>query len=81
MKWFIFVIMLGTYNDGTNDTYLYVQPTFETLEQCQQYVYENSTIIRQNMWNEYDGKPIDRVFCIEENKLKQFLQLKDSISV
>lgn len=72
--WYIYVIMLGMYSDGTQDTYLYTEPTLPTLEACQTYVYNNSSAIRMDMMNEFDGKQIERVFCIEEEKLKQFLQ-------
>lgn len=75
MKWFIYVIMVGMYSDGTQDTYLYTEPTLPTLEACQQYVYENSLDLRQDMILKFQGKQIERVFCIEEQKLKQFLEL------
>lgn len=75
MKWFIYVIMVGMYADGTQDTYLYTEPSLPTLEACQQYVYERSLDLRQDMMMEFEGKQIERVFCIEEQKLKQFLEL------
>lgn len=76
MNWFIYVIMIGMYADGTQDTYLYTQPTLPTLEACQQYVYNNSRVIRMDMMQEFNGKQIERVFCIEEQKLKKFLDLQ-----
>ena len=75
MKWFIYVIMVGMYADGTQDTYLYTEPTLPTLEACQQYVYNYSSDIRRDMMTQFDGKSIERVFCIEEQKLKQLLEL------
>lgn len=76
MNWFIYIIMVGIYSDGTQDTYLYSEPTLPTLEECQQYVYDNSNLLRQQMMIEFDGKQIARVFCIEEEKLKKFLNLQ-----
>lgn len=75
MKWFIYVVMTGMYSDGTQDTYLYTEPTLPTLEECQAYVYNNSSALRMDMMTEFGGKQIERVFCIEEQKLKQFLEL------
>jgi hypothetical protein len=75
MKWFIYVIMVGIYADGTKDTYLYTEPTLPTLEECQGYVYTNSNRLRMDMMNQFDGKQIERVFCIEEEQLKKFLEL------
>jgi len=75
MTWFVYVIMMGMYPDGTQDTYLYTEPTHPTLEACQQYVYNNSSVIRMDMMQEFEGKSIERVFCIEQEKFKQFLEL------
>ena len=74
MKWFIYVIMMGMHSDGTQDTYLYTEPTLPTLEACQSYVYTMSNQIRMDMMIEFNGKQIERVFCIEEEKLKKFLE-------
>ena len=70
MKWYIYIIMVGMYSDGTKDTYVYTEPTLPTLEACQEYVYKNSHHLRMNMMKEFDGKQIQQVFCIEEEKLK-----------
>jgi len=75
MKWFIYVIMVGMYADGTQDTYLYTEPTLPTLQACQEYVYVNSDTLRMDMMIQFNGKAIDRVFCIEEEKLKKFLDV------
>ena len=72
MKWYIYIIMVGMYSDGTKDTYVYTEPTLPTLEACQEYVYKNSHHLRMNMLKEFDGKQIQQVFCIEEEKLKKY---------
>lgn len=74
MKWFIYVIMVGMYADGTQDTYLYTEPTLPSLEACQEYVYVNSDSLRMDMMIEFEGKQIQQVFCIEEEKLKKFFE-------
>ena len=62
------------YADGTQDTYLFTEPTLPSLEACQEYVYKNSDVIRKDMMIQFNGKQIDKVFCIEEEKLKKFLE-------
>ena len=74
MKWFILVLMIGTQPDGSKDTFLYLEPEFNTVEQCQQYVYHQAPEIRKHMMIEYNGKSIDTVYCVRENKLKEILQ-------
>jgi len=75
MKWFILVLMMGTFSDGSKDTYLYFQPKFDTVEQCQRYVYENASDIKTKMQLEFMGKPIETVFCIREDKIEKVIQL------
>ena len=72
MKWFILVVMMGTYSDGSKDTYLFYKPELPSLKVCQEYVYQESDDIKRRMMIEFDGKSIDKVFCISEKKLKQF---------
>lgn len=74
MNWFVYVIMAGLYSDGTQDTYLFTNPVLPSLEACQEYVYVNSNAIRMELMTEFDGKSIERVFCIEEEKLKKYLE-------
>jgi hypothetical protein len=75
MKWFILVFMLGMNPDGTKDTFLYFQPEFDTVEQCQQYVYQNSTELRNQMLIEFQGRSIEQVYCIREDKINKVLQI------
>ena len=74
MKWFILVLMMGTYSDGSKDTFLFFEPEFNTVEQCQEYVYRQSPAIKRQMMIEYQGKPIEMVYCVREDKIKNILQ-------
>ena len=74
MKWFILVLMMGTFSDGSKDTFLYFEPEFDTVEQCQEYVYRQAPEIKRHMMIEYQGKPIDTVFCVREDKLEKLIE-------
>ena len=74
MKWFIIVVMMGTFSDGSKDTFLYFKPELESLEHCQEYVYQNASEIKKQMMIEFQGKPIETVFCIREDKIEKILQ-------
>ena len=76
-SWYVFVLLIGLYADGTQDTYLYTEPSHESLEACQSWVTSNATAIRRDMMVQFGGKAIDRVYCLREDKLKRFLLLKD----
>lgn len=75
MKWFVLVIMMGMYSDGTQDIYVYNDMGLKSLEECQTWVAVSSRALRQDMKNKFDGKSIERVFCIEEKRLEEFLKL------
>jgi len=75
MKWFILVIMMGTFSNGEKDIFVYHNPELPSLEACQQYVYVQSGEIRRQMMIEFQGRQIERVFCIQEDKLKKFLEV------
>ena len=75
MKWFILVVIMGTYSNGDQDVYLYSKPVMESLDACQTYVYEQSAVIRKDMMIEFEGRPIEKVFCMREDKLEKFLDL------
>ena len=75
MKWFILVLMMGTFSDGSKDTFLYFKPEFDTVEQCQEYVYQTAPEIKKQMMIEFMGKSIETVFCIREDNIEKVLQI------
>ena len=72
MKWFIIVLMMGTYPDGSKDVFWYQEPRFETVEECQLYVGYNAISIKRDMQLEFQLKPIETVYCVREDKLDVF---------
>jgi hypothetical protein len=72
MKWFIIVLMMGTYPDGSKDVFWYQQPKFETVEECQLFVGYNAGSIKRDMQIEFQLKPIETVYCVREDKLDVF---------
>ena len=76
MKWFVLVIMMGMYSDGTQDVFIYNDMGLNSLEECQMWVAGSSRAIRQDMMNKFDGRSIEKVFCINEERLEQFLKLQ-----
>ena len=72
MKWFIIVLMMGTYPDGSKDVFWYQQPEFDTVEECKLYVGYNAGSIKRDMQIEFQLKPVDMVYCVREDKLDVF---------
>lgn len=73
MKWLVLVVVMGMYGNGDQDIYLYNQPQLDTLEQCQTWVYTSSSALRADIQRKFEGRTPERVFCIREDRLKEFL--------
>ena len=74
MKWYILVVMMGMFSDGSQDIFVYHKPELPSLDACQEYVYVQSAEIRNQTMIQFEGKQIEQVFCMREDKLKKFLE-------
>lgn len=72
MKWFIIVLMMGAYADGTQDMFWFNKPTFDTVQECQIYVTLNAGKIKMHMAGQYGPKPIETVYCVRQDHLSEF---------
>lgn len=81
MKWFILVVMMGAFADGSKDTYLYFKPEFDTVEQCSAYVTANAGQIKNQMFLEFTGKPIEQVFCIRQDRIPDVIQIEPGTKI
>ena len=75
MKWFMVVLMMGTFANGDRNTYIYFKPELDSFEHCQAYVTENAPTIRAQMLLEFNGDNIDTIYCFREDKLKSFIEV------
>jgi len=73
MKWLIVVLMMGAHADGAKDTYLYLEPHVETVDDCKDYVYFNAGNIKNHMQMEFDGNVPEMIYCMTEKKVKEFI--------
>lgn len=78
VKWFLIVVFAHMYTDGTQDTYMFTDPVFESKQEClasatdadniQSFVAQLGTVY---------GNPlpkIQNVVCVREDKLKDVLK-------
>ena len=66
--------MMSVYPDGGRDTYLFSEPAFSSLEECQIFTQTNAPTIRMELGAEYGPIPIDSIWCVREDKLKILFQ-------
>lgn len=78
MKWFLLAIMSITYNGGKEiDTFIWSNPTFESVQECIEYVKNNNTPIYMTLKRQFPNDQLDKLFCISENDLKKFIELNE----
>jgi len=78
MKWFILVIMsvaTGETDNGDRDTYLFVNPEFETYNECVSHVMnpENVPLITHKIIMNYGFRPIENIICVDQTKIKKHI--------
>lgn len=74
MNWFLMAIMSLTHQQGAIDTYIWYNPTFENVEQCIEFVKDNNEPIYFTLMREFPNDRLDKLFCVPEDKLREFLQ-------
>ena len=76
--WFAVAIMLGVHSDGTKDVFIFQQPKehghFHSSTECKQYVQDNPLPIIKALVTEYGPRPIEKVLCVPEKNVRQFIE-------
>ena len=76
--WFAVAIMLGVHSDGTQDVFVFQQPKehghFHSSVECRDYVRDNPIPIIKALANQYGSRPIQKVLCVPEENVRQFIQ-------
>ena len=79
--WFAVAIMLGVHADGTQDVFIFQQPEkhghFHTAMQCKDYVKDNPLPLINTLVEEYGPRPIQKVLCVPEKNVRQFIEERD----
>lgn len=77
MKWFLVAFMSMTYSDGGKDLYIWYNPTFNSNTECTEWVKGNNNTIYLNLMEKFPNDRLDKLFCIQEDKLKKFLDANE----
>ena len=79
--WFIVAVMSGVYTDGTNDVFIFNNPQdhghFHSSMECKDYVKDNTISIVKALLNEYGPRPVQKVLCVPEKNVRQFIEERD----
>tara|TARA_R100000081_G_C4801487_1_gene164493 strand:+ start:898 stop:1152 length:255 start_codon:yes stop_codon:yes gene_type:complete len=77
MNWLIVVFFVGVYSDGTQDSYIFEKPAFETKDACINAATDKEQInefVRQ-LVIDVGHRDIQKVVCATEEKIRTAIEL------
>jgi len=77
MKWFLVLISMQLYSDGSAEHFVLTDPTFKSLEQCQQEAWINRDRV-ESLSQKHLGGPA-KIYCFSEESLITYFQ-KNAVS-
>ena len=80
--WFAVAVMLGVHSNGMQDILIFKQPThghFHSATECTTFVNENPKPLIQTLWKYYGQRPVERVICVREDRLKDFVSQQEKV--
>ena len=76
--WFIVAIMSGVYEDGTKDVFIFQEPQehghFHSSTDCRDHVRNNPVPIMTALSNQYGNQPLEKILCVPEQNVRNFLE-------
>jgi len=80
--WFAVAVMLGVHENGMQDILVFKQPDhghFHSAAECKEFVKNNPAPLVQTVWKFYGQRPVERVICVNEDVLNQFIAQNNSV--
>lgn len=79
MKWMIVVVFANLSPVGEKEMYIFVNPTFDTQYECQADISnpEVIPILAKKVLEENGPRPIERVLCLPEKSVNEFIKDHD----
>ena len=73
MKWFLVLISIQLYADGSAEHFILTDPTFDSLQQCQESSWVNRGKVEELAQRKLGGPA--KIYCFEEESLKAYLNI------
>ena len=74
MKWFLVLVSMQLYADGTAEHFVLTDPTFGSLGEWQASAYFNKQIVAELAQNKLGGPA--KIYCFSEESLRAYLNLE-----
>ena len=72
MKWFLVLVSMQLYADGTAEHFVLTDPTFGSLGECQASAYFNKQKVSELAQNKLGGPA--KIYCFSEESLNAYFQ-------
>ncbi len=81
MNWLIVVFFTGVYPDGTQDSYIFEKPSYETKEACVIAANDPDKIrvFVKAIIDDIGYKKVHKVVCSTEKQIKEVLELSKGV--
>ena len=81
MKWYVMVFFLSWNEDGTRDTFVFTNPTYNTEMECRATLLDRKEIMNyvHGLMNAYNGMlpgAVEMVNCIDQDQYDTLFDLK-----
>ena len=74
MKWFLVLISLNLYADGSAEHFVLTDPTFDSLQHCQASASFNRQRVSELAQSKLGGPA--KIYCFSEESLRAYLNLE-----
>ena len=74
MKWFLVLISIQLYADGSAEHFVLTDPTFDSLQHCQASASFNRQQVSELAQNKLGGPA--KIYCFSEESLRAYLNLE-----
>jgi len=70
----IILAFMITSNPLEKDSYVFTEPYFDSESECKMYLNVNIQHIIKHLFEHFDGKKVENIYCIPEKLLNQFIE-------
>lgn len=74
IKIMLVALMMSSSNPLEDDAYVFTEPYFSSISECQAYANFNIEIISKHLNIIFGGRKINNIYCVPEEQLQQFIE-------
>ena len=71
LKVLVVVLMAGIMENGGRDLYVFTKPTFNSIQAWTEWAQQNPEQVVWTVAQSYGQRPIDMVYCVDEEQVKR----------